>query len=524
MPASDPFLPGGVPPEVARRENPGGRPPMMQQSATAQKDSARLWRAVFENSAIGIGLLNAEGRFTETNSALRQMIGSADLEGISLADLSPLEERSTVMANLVRVREGSQMEYRREHRYRRSDATFGWMKSIVSAVPETALLPRMFVGIFDDVTSHKKAQEEQKKLAALVENSTDFIGMASPDGRVLFINPAGRAAVGLGAEEDVSRRRISDFFVDAELGRVRDEIMPRLQRDGHWEGEASFRNFRTGASVPVWHHGFLVAEPGGHQTIALGTVSRDLSERKRAEERIEAAQIQLAHMARVATMGELAAAITHEVNQPLAAVVANANACMRWLTRDEPDMEEARASAARIVTEARRASDILTRIRGLMERRPARMEMVDLTEIVRQVVDLLQTQLFRGGISLRTEIASDVPLIRGDAVQLQQAIQNLIRNAIDATAERPRGQREIVLSSQRLPPAGISVAVRDTGVGIDLEHLDQLFTPFYTTKTGGLGVGLSIARSIIEAHGGRLWASRNESAGSTFHFSIPSQS
>jgi PAS domain S-box-containing protein len=378
----------------------------------------------------------------------------------------------------------------------------------------------MLVGVFDDITARKRAEEEHEKLASLAENGTDFIGIASMDGQATFMNRAGRGVVGLGGDDDLAQLTIDDFLAESERNRMQDTILPQLWRDGHWEGEVLFRNFRTGGAISMWQHIFFVTNSCGGR-IAIGTVSRDLTDRKESEARIQAAQSQLAHMARVITMGEMAAAIAHDVNQPLAAVVSNANACKRWLSGATPDLGEARAAASRIAEEGTRASEVVSRIRTLMKKRPANVERLRLNDVVEQVVDLVRSQILRHGISLRLELLPDLPLIKGDPIQLQQVVLNLIANAIEATAERPDREREIVLLTERLAPAEASMSVRDSGAGIDPTEMEQIFKPFYTTKSSGMGMGLAISRTIIEAHRGRLWATRNQGAGSTFRFSIP---
>ena len=287
-----------------------------------------------------------------------------------------------------------------------------------------------------------------------------------------------------------------------------------------------FRNFRTEEPVPIWQHIFFVTEDHDRR-IALATVSRDLSERKRAERKIAEAEAQIARLARVITLGELTATIAHEVNQPLTAVVTNATACLRWLEADPVNVFEARAAAERIAAEARRASEILVRIHTLMERSPARAEAVDLNKVVGQVLDLVQPRLERQGICQRTVLAADLPAITGDSIQLQQVLLNLIVNAMEAEMEavgkEPAREREIVISSRLLPPASALISVCDSGIGLDPARLHDLFAPFQTTKRHGLGMGLSISRAIVEAHGGRLWASPNRGPGATFQFSIPAR-
>jgi PAS domain S-box-containing protein len=445
--------------------------------------------------------------------------GDGGLSPISLADTAADEDRETVRANLAELRNGITKGYRREQRYRRCDGSFGWAYVSVSVVRGSDLAPRMLVGVFDDITARKQAEDEQKKVVSLVEHSTDFIGIASTDGQIEFVNQAGRRIVGLEPEQQLKRLTIYDFMAESDRDRLRDEILPQLWRNGHWEGEALLRNLRTGNQVPMWHHVFFITGADG-TPIAIGTISRDLSERKEAQARNDAVQSQLAHMARVTTMGELAAAIAHDVKQPLAAVVTNANACARWLSRTIPDLEEARAAAARIAAEGKRASDVLDRIRTLLKKGTPALGPVNLNDLIRQTLDLVCSQISRHGISLRLDLATPLPEIQGDTIQLQQVLLNLIVNAIEATAVGP-GNREIVLLTETLPSAEASVAVRDSGVGIDTDDLDQLFKPFYTTKPTGMGMGLSISRRIIESHGGRLWATRNQGPGATFRFSIP---
>ncbi len=448
----------------------------LERSLEAQRESARLWRAVFDSSAVGIGVLDLEGRFLETNPRLQSMSanGHEELSRISLADTAAEEDRETVRASLAELRNGITKGYRRERRYRRCDGSSGWAHVSVSVVPGSDLAPRMLVGVFDDITARKQAEDEQKKVVSLVENSTDFIGIASPEAQVGFVNQAGRRIVGLEPEQHLKHLTIYDFMAESERDRFRDDILPQLWRNGHWEGEALLRNFRTGNLVPMWHHIFFITGADG-TPIAIGTVSRDLSERKEAQERIEAAQSQLAHMARVTTMGELAAAIAHDVKQPLAAVVTNANACVRWLALATPDLEEARAAALRIAAEGKRASDVLDRIRTLMKKGTPALGPVNLNDVIRQTLDLVRSQISRHGISLRLDLAADHPEIQGDTIQLQQVLLNLIVNAIEATAGGT-GDREIVLLTEILPPAEASVAVRDSGVGIDTDDLDRLFT------------------------------------------------
>ena len=268
-------------------------------------------------------------------------------------------------------------------------------------------------------------------------------------------------------------------------------------------------------------HVFFINEEGTGKRLAMATVSRDITERKRSEQNLQQAQAELAHIARVTTMGELAASIAHEVNQPLAAVVANANASLRWLGASEPSVDEARAAINRIAREGNRAADVIGRIRSLLKKSPPHVGALDMNELVNDVLMLTNHEIRRHSVSLRTELAPELPRVRGDSVQLRQVILNLVMNAIEATSAAPEGPRELIVLSQKQPPDAVAVAVRDSGVGIEPAHIDQIFRPFFTTKSSGMGMGLAIARSAVESHGGRLWATPNSGRGATFQFSVP---
>src|SRR5882672_2271552 len=242
-------------------------------------------------------------------------------------------------------------------------------------------------------------------------------------------------------------------------------------------------------------------------------------ERKRAEKASRQAQADLAHVSRVTTMGELTASLAHEVNQPIAAAVTNANACIRWLARDTPDVEEARAAAVRSAKDGMRAAEIISRIRLLFKKGGPQRELVDINEVVREMIVLLRGEATRYSISVRTELAQDVPPVLGDRVQLQQVLMNLVMNSIDAM-KYVDGTRELAIKSQRVENEQVLVSVSDTGVGLPSQRADQIFQAFFTTKPHGTGMGLRISRSIVESHGGRLWAGDNSPRGASFHLTL----
>ena len=243
-------------------------------------------------------------------------------------------------------------------------------------------------------------------------------------------------------------------------------------------------------------------------------------ERKRAEEELHKAQSELAHVTRVMTMGELAASIAHEVNQPLAAIVANGSACLRWLMGNSPDVGEARESAQRIIRDGKRASDVISRIRGLVRKTALEKTPLDINQAVREVINLTQSEAVGKGVALRTELASELPFVPGDRVQLQQVILNLVMNGIEAMNTVTDRPREMLIRSSHYESDKVLVAVQDSGIGIDSQNLEKIFDTFYTTKSQGMDMGLAISRSIVENHGGRLWATANEGRGATFQFTL----
>jgi PAS domain S-box-containing protein len=268
--------------------------------------------------------------------------------------------------------------------------------------------------------------------------------------------------------------------------------------------------------------GHPVFNPSGDLVEYVGTVM-DVTERRRAEEereKLRQAQADLAHVSRVTTMGELTASLAHEIKQPIAAAIIDANACLRWLARDEPDLEEARAAAMRVVKDATRASEIVSHVRLLFKKGAVERELVDVNEIIREMTVLLQNEIMRYSIAVHTELATELPQVVGDRVQLQQVLMNLILNSIDAMREGDE-VRELVIKSHSAESGQLTVSVCDTGVGLPPQQAEQIFNAFFTTKSQGTGMGLSISRSIVESHEGRLWAAAGSPRGATFHFTLP---
>ncbi|MFZ1205457.1 MAG: ATP-binding protein, partial [Candidatus Acidiferrales bacterium] len=263
----------------------------------------------------------------------------------------------------------------------------------------------------------------------------------------------------------------------------------------------------------------------GERTVELKNANEALltqiEEQKRTEEALQVARAELTRVARITTIGELTASIAHEVNQPLAAVVANADACVAWLSHQNPNLAEARAAAERATQGATRASEVIVRIRSLINKATPQKALVQINEIIAETVALTEGQASRNGVSLVMELAPDLPAVLGDSIQLQQVVLNLLMNGIEAMSSIHDKPRRLVIRS-RVQDSQVSVSVQDSGVGVKADLMPRLFEPFFTTRSKGMGMGLPISRSIIEAHGGKLWAESTASEGATFQFTLPS--
>jgi signal transduction histidine kinase len=255
--------------------------------------------------------------------------------------------------------------------------------------------------------------------------------------------------------------------------------------------------------------------------VAIGATTYLVLRIKSAETAMLAARSQIAHIARVTTLGELTASIAHEVNQPLAAIVTNGNACSRWLAHTPPNLQEARQAVERIVDNGNRASNIIERIRELSKRSPIHRERLNINEVIREIINLTTTEIQQNRISLRIDLSDDLPLVLGDRIHLEQVLLNLILNAIEAIGSAKESPKEMLISTEKNELGDVLVAVLDSGGGLEANKLDRLFDAFYTTKPNGMGMGLAISRSIVEAHDGQIWAKPNAPRGAVFQFTLP---
>jgi PAS domain S-box-containing protein len=352
----------------------------------------------------------------------------------------------------------------------------------------------------------------------LFENAPVGIALTGPNKRYAAVNPAFQRMTGYSEAE---LRGLAPADITYEEDRAQTEEVVAAWWNGEDAAHHLEKRYRRKDGGVVWGDvsGFPLAPVAGGAPL-LAAVVVDITDRKRAEDNLREVQAELAHVARITTMGEMAASIAHEVNQPLSGVVINGNACLRWMAGDPPNMDEARDAVKRIIRDGKRASEVIARIRSLSKKSSVDKEPLDLNETIAEVVAFAQGELRRTRVTLRTDLALDLPRVLGDRVQLQQVVLNLVLNGLEAMATVADRPRELVIETKREDSERACVAVRDVGVGLDSESIHRLFEAFYTTKSGGMGMGLSISRSIIENHGGRLWAVPNQGPGATFLFSV----
>jgi PAS domain S-box-containing protein len=453
--------------------------------------------------------------------AAEQAVGSATHELLKTIFQAPLEQIEEEVIGEGRW-EGELVQTRK-------DGSQVVVASRWSLQRDESSAPVAILIINNDISERKRAEEaarrSEKELRAVVNAIPAFVWSTLPEGAIDFVNERWLEFTGL-SPQDALGWNWEAVIHPNDRSRAAAEWREVLKKGRSTEGELRVR--RADGEFRWWFfRNVPLRDETGNIAKWYGTAV-DIDDRKRAEEKLLAseqrlldAQMELARVTRVTTLGELTATIAHEVNQPLAGLVANAEACLQWLDRDTPDLAAVRRSVEWVIEDGNRASEVISRVRALVNKTSFEKVPLDVNEVVREAIALVRRELKNHQVSLQNELASTLPTILGDRVQLQQVIINLLMNGTEAMQPVTDRPRELVIRSRHDETQQVLVSVTDCGVGISAENGDRLFNAFFTTKSSGMGMGLSICRSIMEAHGGRLWATANVPHGTTFQFTLP---
>jgi PAS domain S-box-containing protein len=481
------------------------------------------WRQIVDNIPGLVATTGALGEVEFLNRQTLEYFGntSEELKDWALIGAVHPDDLPRVIEERKKSIEIGQI-YEVEHRCRRADGVYRWFQVRGLPIRDAENKVTAWYLLLTDIDDRKRAEEalqaSELDARSLLDNMPGLLARLSPDGTPEFLNRQFLQYLGKSMEE-IGKYKTNDIVHPDDRPRNIEALGKALLEGEPFDFEDRIRRFD---GVYRWFQARLVPVRNLEGKILhWNALVTDIEERKRAEEELRVAQSELARVSRVMTMGQLTASIAHEVNQPLSGIITNASTCLRMLDAAPPNLEGARETARRTIRDGHRASDIVTRLRMLYSKKEPALEPMDLNEVAREVASLSSTEIQRNGVTLRQEFADDLPPALGDRVQLQQVILNLLRNAADAMSTIDDRPRELLVTTERDQENHVRLSVKDSGVGITPQAADKIFQAFYTTKSDGMGIGLSISRSIIEAHQGRLWAIRNDGPGSTFSFSIP---
>jgi PAS domain S-box-containing protein len=469
--------------------------------------------------------IDHEGCITEFNPVAEHTFGyrRGEVLGKHLADAiippSFREKHRQGFARYLATGEARVLGKRMEMTAVRADGSEFPVELAITRIPLEG--PPSFTGYLRDITERKRAEQELRRSEAFLAEAQHLSRIGSfswrvPTDEITWSEQLYRIFQ-IDRDAQVTFALIGTRIHPEDLS-VFQEHIERSRRDGS-DVQLEFRLQMPDGAVKYVHVAAHIRVDHG-QLEYIGAV-QDVSERRSSEEALSKARSELSRVARVTSLGVLTASIAHEVNQPLSGIVTNASTCLRMLAADPPNVDGARETARRTIRDGHRASEVITRLRALYGKKEPTTESVDLNEATREVIALSLSELQRNRVILRPELADDLPPVTGDRVQLQQVILNLIRNGSDAMSSVDDRPRQLLIRTERDEGDRVSLTVQDAGTGFDPQAVDRLFEGFYTTKNDGMGIGLSVSRSIIESHHGRLWATLNNGPGATFSFCIP---
>ncbi len=506
----------------------------LRQEETELKRSEVRKAAILDSALDCIVMIDHEGRISEFNPAAERTFGFRrdEVLGKYLADViipPALRERHRRgFARYLATGEAQVLGRRIEMTAVRADGNEFPVELAIIRTPLDG--PPSFTGFLRDITERKRNEDalrdahvqvarSEERWRSVFENSAIGVALADLNGRFVATNPVFQGMLGYTGEE-LRKLSFLDITHDEDFESSRAQVAELLAgKRQQFQIEKQYR--RKNGSL-VWARNNVSIVPGtARQPGFLMALSEDITERKQAEEALSKARSELAHVTRISSLGVLTASIAHEVNQPLSGIVTNSSTCLRMLAADPPNVEGARETARRTIRDGNRAAEVVNRLRALFSKKETTLEPVDLNEAAEEVLALLLSELQRNRVIVKPHLADKLPAVIADRVQLQQVILNLIRNASDAMSAVDDRPRQLLVRTEREEGGRVRLSVQDAGIGFDDQAADRLFETFYTTKHEGMGIGLSVSRSIIESHHGRLWATLNDGPGATFSFSIP---
>jgi PAS domain S-box-containing protein len=496
-----------------------------KRSEAALRASEQRWRSVFEMSSLGVSLTDENLRFVATNRALQKMLGysAEELQRLSPIDLMIEEEHPPAKRRLEELRQGDRASYEAITRYRRKDGELIWVNSFVSTIPGDGNRAPIYLATAIDITARHKAESDLRRTATYLAEAEKLSHTGCWARNIssgeLFWSPEEWRIFGLDpATTKITYATLLDLIHPEDRAPF-EEANARSVRDRKPYNISYRAVLRDGMVKHIHTVGNPVFDSSGALVEFVG-VSMDETERIRANAAVQEAQAELARVARLTSMGELAASIAHEINQPLAAVVANGNAALRWLDRAKPDLDEAKDALQDVIKEGNRASDVIGRIRSFLRHHKPDYIALDINDAIRETLALTANTLSARHVTVQKHLPDNIPPVLGDRVQLQQVVMNLIMNGADAMSS-VKGRSRLLRVESQVEGSNVLVTVKDSGTGIDQAIFKRIFDPLFTTKSTGMGMGLPICRSIVETHGGLLSVSPASPYGAAFHFTIP---